>query len=424
MNEYKRAVENKNIGPLISTIMNRCIHCTRCIRFSEEIMGSYELGTTGRGRSTEVGTYIDKLVTNELSGNLVDLCPVGALTNAPYAFTSRPFELMQTESIDLMDGLGSNIQFDARGAELLRTLPRIHEEVNEEWLSDKGRFSYDGLKKQRLTVPMVKDENGVFQEMHWLKAISSVADKMNSFNGNEMSAIIGEFADVESVVTLKDLFNRFDCDNFEIRSDAAKLDADLRSSYLMNSTIAGIEYSDFLLLVGVNPRTEAPVLNARILKAVKHNGLKVAVVGPAMDLGYDYVHLGNSAKTLAEIADGTHPVVPRMVNAELPMVMTGSRCLERQDGKAIMSALSNISLNTGVLNEAKGWNGFNILHKDGARVGALDVGIGNNYNPDLKPKFVFIMGADNMRTADIPTDAFVVYMVWFFLSKIPQGYSR
>lgn len=345
-----------------------------------------------------------------MSGNLIDLCPVGALTNGPYAFTSRPFELMQTETIDLMDAIGANVQVDARGSEVLRVLPRINEEVNEEWLADKGRFSYDGLKKQRLNVPLVKKADGTFEEMDWMTAISQVADKMNEVSGDQMAAIIGEFADVESVIALKDLMNRFDCDNFEIRSDATKLNADLRSSYMMNSRIEGIEDTDFLLLVGVNPKTEAPLLNARILKSITNNKLKVAYIGPAADLGYEVLHLGNSTRTLIEVAEGRHPVCARLANAQLPMILTGARTLERTDGQAIQSALSTIALHSPVINESLGWNGFNVLHKDGARVGALDVGVSNNYNQNLKPKFVFILGADNIRTSDIPEDAFVVYL--------------
>lgn len=256
----------------------------------------------------------------------------------------------------------------------------------------------------------MKNSEGVLEEVEWIEAISAVADKMHQLSGNEMSAVIGEFADAESIIALKDLMNRFDCDNFEVRSDASKLDADLRSSYIMNSRIIGIEDADFLLLVGVNPRTESPVLNARILKATKETGLKVALIGPSYDLGYEYIHLGSSTKTLLEIAEGRHPLCARITNSEFPMIMTGSRTLERADGKAILSSLSTIAANSPVVNEKEGWNGFNILHKDGARVGALDVGIGNNYNPDLSPKFVFLLGADNINTADIPKDAFVVYL--------------
>jgi NADH dehydrogenase (ubiquinone) Fe-S protein 1 len=406
--EYKRAVEDKNLGPLIATVMNRCIHCTRCIRFSEEIMGVFDLGTIGRGRSTEIGTYIEKFVSNELSGNLIDLCPVGALTNGPYAYTSRPWELTSVDTIDLMDGLGSNIQVDARGAEIMRVLPRIHEEINEEWISDKSRFSYDGLKKQRLTVPLKRNKDGTFEELTWQEALETVAKKMNDVQGSEMSAIIGNFADVESIIALKDMLNRLDCDNFEIRSDAPKLNADLRSSYIMNSRISGIEDSDLILLVGVNPKTENPVLNARILKAAKR-GAKVAIIGTSADMGYEYIHLGNTTRSLIDIAEGKHPFAARLNTAKLPMVILGSRALERKDGEGILAAVKTIANNSNVLNEKEGWNGFNILHHEGSRCGALDVGISSNTDPNFKPKFVYILGADNIRTEDIPEDAFVVY---------------
>lgn len=307
-----------------------------------------------------------------------------------------------------MDALGSSIQVDTRGAEILRVLPRIHEEVNEEWISDKSRFSYDGLKKQRLTVPLRRTKEGTFEELTWEEAMSVVARKLNEINGNEMSAIIGGFADVESIVALKDLLNRFDCDNFEIRTDAPKFSADLRPGYIMNSRISGIEDTDLILLVGVNPKLENPVLNTRILKAVKR-GAKVAVIGTPVDLGYDYTHLGNTTSTLVEIAEGSHPFCARLSNAKLPMVLLGSRTLERPDGHGILSATKYLSNHSNIVNPAEGWNGFNILHSEGSRVGALDIGISSITDPNHKPKLVYILGADNIRTEDIPEDAFVIY---------------
>lgn len=407
--EYKRAVEDKNLGPLIKTIMNRCIHCTRCVRFSEDIAGVWDLGTIGRGKSTEIGTYVEKMVTSELSGNLIDLCPVGALTNSPYAFTSRPWELKSYYSIDVLDALGANTQIDTRGAEIKRVLPRVNEDVNEEWIADKGRFSYDGLKTQRLTVPLYRNKEGEFEELDWEEAMAMAAQKLSEVQGEDMSAIIGNFCDVESIVALKDFMNRLDCDNFEVRSDSTKLNADLRSSYIMNSTIRGVEFSDMLLLVGVNPKTEAPVLNARILKAVKHSGLKVALIGTPVDLGYDYIHLGNTAKSLVEIAEGTHPFSARLAGAELPMMMVGSRTLQRKDGEAILSTCHSISKSSPIINKERNWNGFNVLHHESSRVGALDVGVSSEIRPDFKPKLVYIMGADDIRTKDIPEDAFVIY---------------
>lgn len=392
--------------------MTRCIHCTRCVRFSDEIAGVPDLGTTGRGRATEIGTYIEKMLTSEMSGNLVDVCPVGALTNGPYAFTSRPWELKSFYSVDLMESLGSAIQIDTRGSEVMRVLPRIHEEINEEWISDKTRHAFDGLKYQRLTVPLERKPDNTFSELMWDEAVTRVAQQLDSVSGNEISAIIGEFADVESVVALKDLLNRLDCDNFEVRTDAPKFNADFRSSYLMNSAIQGVEDADLLLLIGSNPKQESPVFNSRILKNVRHNDLKVAVLGTPADLTYDYMHLGNSTKTLLEIAEGRHPFCTRLANAKRPMVIVGGKLLERPDGKALLEACHTIAEHSPVISDEEGWNGFNILHTNAGRISALDVGIPVVPRPDAPtPKVVFILGADNIRVDDIPEDAFVVYLV-------------
>lgn len=388
-----------------------------------------DLGTTGRGRATEIGTYVEKMITSELSGNLVDVCPVGALTNGPYAFTSRPWELKSFYSVDVMESMGSAIQIDTRGSEIMRVLPRIHEEINEEWISDKTRHAFDGLKYQRLTVPLQRLPDNTFAELMWDEGIQRVAEKLNSVQGDEITAIIGEFADVESIVALKDLLNRLDCDNFEVRSDAPKFNADFRSSYLMNSAIQGVEDADLLLLIGTNPKSEAPVFNSRILKNVRHNDLKVAVLGSPSDLTYDYMHLGNSTKTLLEIAEGRHPFCTRLANAKRPMVIVGGKTLERPDGKAILEACHTIAEHSNVINEEQGWNGFNVLHTNMGRVAALDVGIQVTPRPDApKPKVVFVLGADNIRVDDIPEDAFVVYLVsgdgkriqWWFYALI-QG---
>lgn len=412
-NEYKRAVEDKNFGPIIATSMNRCIHCTRCIRFAEEVAGTTDLGTAGRGRSTEISTYVEKMLTSELSGNLADVCPVGALNHGPSRYQNRSWELKTVESIDAMDSLGSVIDLNFRGAELMRVLPRVHEEINEEWISDKSRYSYDGLKKQRLTYCMQRKPDGTYAELKWPEALAVVGQKLNATkSGSEIAAIIGEFSDVESVVALKDLLNRYDCDTFEIRSDAPKLNADLRASYLMNSRIQGVEESDLLLLVGVNPKYESPVFNARILKATRRNDLKVAVIGTPADLTYDYLHLGNSTKTLVEIAEGRHPFCGRLANAKLPMIIVGARALEREDGAGILSALNTIAANSNVVSARNKWNGLNILHKEISRAGALDIGISSTKvnKSGAKPKVVFILGCDSIKTEDIPEDAFVVYV--------------
>lgn len=415
--EYKRAVEDKNLGPLISAIMTRCIHCTRCIRFSEEIAGVLDLGTSGRGNSTEIGTYIPKMMDSELSGNLVDLCPVGALTNAPYAFTSRPWELKSVDSIDVLETLGSSIQIDYRGTEIMRVLPRIHEEINEEWISDKTRHSFDGLKRQRLTAPLAKvqgkDGKQEFVEQSWEEILPAISKKLLNVSGDQIAAIVGEFTDCESLVALKDFLNRFDCDNFEIREAAPQLDSDLRSNYLMNSRITGVEESDLLILIGTNPKYESPVFNARILKATKRNNLKVALIGTAHDLTYSYLHLGTTLKPLLEIVEGKHPFAKELSKAKFPMIVIGNSVLSRRDSSAVLDLIKQLSLQSPILNKSLGWNGFNVLHQEVGRLSALELGLAKR-NSKLKKeniKALFIMGADNnIRVSDIPKDAMVVYV--------------
>jgi NADH dehydrogenase (ubiquinone) Fe-S protein 1 len=323
--EYKRAVEDKNIGPLISTIMNRCIHCTRCIRFSQEVAGVFDLGTVGRGTHTEIGTYVNKMVTSELSGNLVDLCPVGALTNAPYAFTSRPWELCRTSSIDLMEGIIPSVEFDFRGPEIMRVLPMVNEKVNMEWISDKSRYSYDGLKRQRLSFPLKKNvENFEFEEIKWEVALQTIAKKLMEVETPESSIVglIGEFASVEAITVLKDLLNGMNCDNFMY--DNFPFQNKSRSDYLLNRTLVEIEKLDTLLLVGSNPKLESPVFNARILKAVNQNKLKVYKIGPAEDLNYEYVHLGNNTSIVEEIVNGKHPFSKVLNNSKNGHILVGS----------------------------------------------------------------------------------------------------
>ena len=322
--EYKRAVEDKNLGPLIKTAMTRCIHCTRCVRFTELIAGEFTLGQVARGKGNEISTYIEKMVSNELSGNVVDLCPVGALNNLPYSFQARPWELKSNYTIDVMDALGSNIDAHTRGSDLMRILPRIHEEVNEEWISDKSRHAFDGLKKQRLTMPMARKPDGTFAELTWQEALTIAAEHLSNVPGEKIQGSIGQFQDLESIVAFKDLLNRLNCEHVDTRSNAPKLNADFREQYLMNSKVTGIDETDLVILVGTNPKTECPVLNARIRKAEMTNGLEVAVIGPANNLAYDYKHLGNSLQVLKDLADGNHPYLERIKKATLPMIIVGS----------------------------------------------------------------------------------------------------
>lgn len=417
--EYKgkRAVEDKNIGPLVKTIMTRCIHCTRCIRFAQEVAGVDDMGTTGRGNDMQVGTYVEKLFQTELSGNVIDLCPVGALTSKPYSFTARPWETLKTESIDTMDAVGSNIVVTTRTGEVMRILPRVNEEVNEEWLSDKSRFAYDGLKRQRLVSPMMKNSAGQLTNCQWEEALVRVVGKLSGVKGSEIGAVVGGQADAESLVALKDLLNRLGSESL-CTEEIFPLDAsgtDLRSNYLLNTSIAGIEEADLLLLVGTNPRFEAPILNTRIRKSWLHNELKIAAIGQEnLDLKYDYQYLGNSGQVLQDLASGKHPFAKELAAAKRPMVILGSEQLQRPDGGAIHTAVASIAQQAKQASGCgKDWDVFNILHRVASQVAALDLG----YRPgvqairDTPPKVLFLLGADEnaISKQDLPKDCFIIY---------------
>ena len=303
--ERKRGVEDKNLGPLVKTIMTRCIHCTRCVRFATEVAGVEVLGTTSRGIDTEIGTYVEKMFDSELSGNIIDLCPVGALTSKPYAFTSRPWELRLTESVDVMDSVGSNIRVDTRGTEIMRIIPRLNEEINEEWISDKTRFSYDGLKRQRLTKPMVRDEKGNLVAVEWLEAFDYIKKNVNeaSMESNEVAGIVGGLVDVETIFTLKKFISQYDSSTVVSEFGGGKdLQQDFLTNHTFNSSIQGIEESDLILLVGTNPRKEAAIINARIRKRSLQGNFKVAYVGPTLDkstqfgLNYPVEHLRKDSR--------------------------------------------------------------------------------------------------------------------------------
>lgn len=410
----KRAVEDKNLGPLIKTIMTRCIHCTRCIRFASEVAGVDDLGTTGRGSDMQVGSYIEKMFLSELSGNVIDLCPVGALTSKPYAFMARPWETRKTESVDVLDAIGSNIVITHRTGEVLRVLPRMNEEINEEWISDKTRFACDGLKRQRLTTPMVKNAQGVLESCEWEDALIAVAEKLADTPGNEIAAIAGGMVDAESLVALKDLLNRLNSEGLcteEVFPHNGS-GTDFRSSYIMNSKIAGVEEADLLLLVGSNPRFEAPLFNTRIRKSWIHSDLEVALIGTPVDLTYDYEHLGDSPLLLRDIASGKHEFAKRLASAKNPIIVVGSVVLQRQDGASIHCAASQIAqkLQSG---RTDNWKIFNVLHRVASQVAALDVGYkpGVKYIRDNPPKVLFLLDADEecISRADLPADCTVIY---------------
>ncbi|XP_063018402.1 NADH-ubiquinone oxidoreductase 75 kDa subunit, mitochondrial [Melospiza melodia melodia] len=414
--ESKRAVEDKNIGPLVKTIMTRCIQCTRCIRFASEVAGVDDLGTTGRGNEMQVGTYVEKMFMSELSGNIIDICPVGALTSKPYAFTARPWETRKVESIDVLDAVGSNIVVSTRTGEVMRILPRLHEDINEEWISDKTRFAYDGLKRQRLTQPMVKNEKGVFVYTSWEDVLPRVAGLLQSVEGKDIAAVVGGLVDAEALIALKDLLNRLNCDMLctEEIFPTAGAGTDLRSNYLLNTKIAGVEEADVLLLVGTNPRFEAPLFNARIRKSWLHNDLQVALVGSPVDLTYRYEHLGESPQILQEIASGKHSFSKVLDNAKKPMVVVGSTALQRSDGAAILAAVSAIAQNSRATSGAGAdWKVMNILHRVASQVAALDLGFKPGVEAIRKsaPKVLYLLGADAgaITRQDLPEYCFIIY---------------
>ena len=369
--DKKRAVKDKNIGPLVKTIMTRCIHCTRCIRFATEVAGVSELGATGRGEHMEVGTYVEKALSSELSGNIIDLCPVGALTNKPYAYAARSWELNKTESVDVMDAVGSNIRIDTRGVEVMRVLPRLNDDVNEEWISDKTRFACDGLKRQRLDQPYVR-RNGKLEPASWDEAFAAIADKVSNIQGTQIAAIAGDQADCESMVALKDLMNTLGSPHLECRQDGAALDPANRAGYLFNSTIAGIDDADAIILIGTNPRWEAPIINARIRKRYLNGNVQIGVIGPHLELNYKHTYLGEGPSTLQELISGQHSFADVLKNAERPMLILGMGALTRPDGAAVLAAARKLAEQSGMISDD--WNGFNVLHTAASRVGGLELG--------------------------------------------------
>jgi len=414
--ENKRAVEEKYIGALVKTVMTRCIHCTRCIRFATEVAGVPELGAIGRGEDMEITTYLETAMTSELQGNVVDLCPVGALTSKPYAFAARPWELNKTESIDVMDALGCAIRVDTRGREVMRILPRINDDVNEEWISDKTRHVIDGLRTQRLDQPYIREtrEHGRLRAASWPAAFAAIAAKVAGTPAQRIGAIAGDLAAVEEIFALKDLMTRLKVKNIDCRQDGAALDpAWGRATYLFNPTIAGIENADALLIVGANPRREAAVLNARIRKRWRIGNFPVGLIGEQADLSYGYDYLGAGPDTLAEVAAGRHAFADTLKKAQHPLILVGSGALARPDGAAVAALAAKAAVELGAVKE--GWNGFGFLHCAAARAGALDIGFvpgaGGLRATDMARAgaldLIFLLGADEI---EIPSGTFVVYL--------------
>ena len=415
--EPRRRVSNKDLGPLIKTEMTRCIHCTRCIRFLEEVAGSPELGGINRGERLEITPFNDGPLRSEMTGNLADICPVGALTSKPYAFTARPWELNKTESVDVLDAVGSNIRIETRGGQIMRILPRLHEDINEEWINDKTRFAFDGLKLQRLDTPYIR-EDGHLRPATWDEAISLIAKKIRNVTPNRVAAIAGDLVDCETLFTFKQLLSKIDTPNLDCRQDGAEYDIGSRCSYIMNSGIAGIEQADAILLVGTNPRHEATLVNARILKRWRKGGCAIGMIGAEVDLGYPYRHVGFSPLALHELIEGRHEFAGLLQQAKNPMIILGAGALARPDGLAIQAMACDLAEAFGMVRED--WNGFNVLQLAASRVGGLDLGFVPNGNYGLSTRSIvgaaqanridvlYLMGADEIETDKLGR-TFVIY---------------
>jgi NADH-quinone oxidoreductase subunit G len=410
--ENKRAVEDKYLGALVKTSMNRCIQCTRCVRFATEVAGVPELGAIGRGEDMEITTYLEEAMVSELQGNVVDLCPVGALTSKPYEFAARPWELNKTESIDVMDALGSAIRIDTRGREVMRILPRVNDEINEEWISDKTRHVVDGLRTQRLDQPYLR-ENGRLRAASWSEAFAAIAQKMARANPKRVGALVGDLAAVEELFALKELMARLGVVNLDCRQDSSALDPQLgRASYVFNATIAGIYAADALLIVGANPRKEAAVLNARIRKRWRTaKSFPIGLIGAKAPMTYSYDYLGAGPETLADI--GRHSFAEALRKAERPLVIVGADVFTRGDGAAIAALAAKAAIDLGAVKD--GWNGYSVLHTAASRVGALDLGFvpgeggftARQMAASGTLDVVFLLGADEIAVAP---GAFAVYI--------------
>ncbi len=413
--ENKRQVKEKYMGPLIKTQMTRCIHCTRCIRFATEVAGIPELGAIGRGEDMEITTYLEKSMESELSANVIDLCPVGALTSKPYAFEARPWDLKKTETIDVMDAVGSNIRVDTYGWEVKRILPRINEDINEEWISDKTRFACDGLLKQRIDTPYIRD-NGRLQKTSWSNALKILINKIKSFNPNEVAGLVGDLSDLEMMYSFKVFFEKcIGSKNLECRHDKIYLNPEERINYIFNSTISGIEDADLILLVGTNPRLEATMLNARIRKAYVKNRTKIYSIGNPGDLTYPYDNIGSNTSVIEKIISGSHELSRKIKNSKKPIIIIGESALHGIEGRYVFESIKSFLLKNNLIR--KDWNSLNILTQQASRVGAIDLGLYNitekeNFTffdkiENNEFKFIYLLGADNFNFEK--KDKFIVY---------------
>ena len=414
----KRAVLDKELGPLIKTAMTRCIHCTRCVRFSEEIAGTPELGAVGRGEDLEITAYIEKALTSELSGNMIDICPVGALTSKPGAFKKRSWELKKTKAIDIHDAVGSNIYIETRGNAIMQVRPRTNEDINEEWISDKSRFSYDGLAYQRLDTPY-KKVNGCLQACKWEDALQEAAKQLGKYKGSKIAGLIGSLVDCESIFSFKLLLEQLNCLNRDSCLDGEVLKSSSREGYLFNTPISNIEKSDAVLLVGTNPRKEAPLINARWRKRFIKEGLTAGLVGHACDLSFPYDHLGETAQALKDIYKGDIVFSKKLREAKNPMIVMGMGALVRKDSQEIYDLCFSIAKKYSMITREK--NNFNVLHTKASQVGALDLSFapakgGLKAKEIYKSvqcgeiKVLYLLGADDIAlTKEDVKDTFVIY---------------
>lgn len=414
--EHKRAVKDKDFGPLVATEMTRCIQCTRCVRFMTDVAGIQEMGAVGRGETMEITSYLEKSLTSELSGNIIDLCPVGALTSKPYAFKARSWELTKTESIDIMDAVGSNIRIDTRGLEVMRILPRLNEEINEEWISDKTRFCYDGLKNQRLDKAYIK-KDGKLTAVSLDEAYKFIAKNLEKLKGDEIAALSGRLSAVEEITALKLLMHKLGSSNIDCRETDNKINASDPASYSFNTTIAGIENADSCLLIGTNPRISAPIINARIRKRFLTKKLKIAAIGVEGNLTYQYQNLGNNVQALAEILEGKSSYNQVLEKSTNPILIIGEEVLKREDGTEILNLAKKIAEKYKMVSED--WNGFNMLHNNASLTGALYAGFVSD-NPQIhtnnilenaaksKIKATYLLGVDDINLSKLK-DCFVIY---------------
>ena len=402
--ENKRAVPEKNMGPLIKTQMTRCIHCTRCIRFATEIAGVPELGALGRGENMEITTYLENSMESELSANVIDLCPVGALTSKPYVFEARPWELKKTETIDVMDAIGSNIRVDTYGWEVKRVLPRINEDINEEWISDKSRYACDGLSNQRLDKPFIK-YNKKFDKASWKEVINIIKAKVNETDNDKICGFTGDLNNMETLYIFKEFFNKsLNSKNLESRSDHTYLNPEKRENYLFNSSINGIEESDFIFLIGSNPRYEATILNARIRKAYLKNKTKIVSLNDVGDLTYPYESLKGTTEDIKEIIEDKHTVSNIIKESKKPIIILGQSVLSSNSGKYIFESIKYFLKKNNKINNQ--WNSLNIISENASTVGNYDLGIfqiNNGSNQILsnlqnhKYELVFLLGQDSLK---------------------------